>query len=295
MIQLNSLTTPESKQLFATILLISLGAWLKLKMKNANNKDLQFVIILDESHNLLKGVSNSRGGTFSFSEDFLALLLEMRSLGIGFIIADQSSNNLPMDMAAACATKVFLGGSRYSGIENFNVEFGMDETSLNNLYLLDKGEGCFYTYGMPVALPFTSPHIIQKFNVNQAYPIYNDFLLNNPRYTIETYNECNSCPGKGNCSLECKTQASGISETLFSELGGYLRKIETISDQNEKNKLKATLYKKLSEKTSLYNGVLLECCVTQFTRTCNRENNLKINSIKLLENIREWRHKHGLR
>lgn len=293
LIQLNSLTTPESKQLFATILLISLGAWLKLKMRNEDDKDLQFVIMLDESHNLLKGVSNSRGGMFSFSEDFLSLLLEMRSLGIGFIIADQSSNNLPFDMAAACATKVFLGGSRYSGIESFRTELGLDDKSLSNLYLLDKGEGCFYTYGMPVAVTFTSPHIIKKFGVNQPYPVFNDFLRTNPRYTIETFQECKNCLSHNHCSLECKTKATGISETIFSEVGYLLKLYEKSTKTEDKRGLMTKFSNALVTKTLPYNGDILICCITQFVRACKRECRVPIDSNELIKNIFKWRETHG--
>lgn len=293
LIQLNSLTTPESKQLFATILLISLGAWLKLKMKNEDNKDLQFVIMLDESHNLLKGVSNSRGGVFSFSDDFLSLLLEMRSLGIGFIIADQSSNNLPSDMAAACATKVFLGGSRYSGIDSFRTEFGMDDKSLSNLYLLDKGEGCFYTYGMPVGATFISPHIIEKFGVNQLYPVNNAFLKSNPRYTIETFQECRECSGHSHCTLECKTKASSISETVFSQVGYLLKLYEKAKKPEEKQVIMTKFSNALAKLTLPYNGVLLVCCITQFVRACKRECNVIINSNELIKGVLKWRETNG--
>ena len=262
-------------------------------MRNEDDKDLQFVIMLDESHNLLKGVSNSRGGMFSFSVDFLSLLLVMRSLGIGFIIADQSSNNLPFDMAAACATKVFLGGSRYSGIESFRTELGLDDKSLSNLYLLDKGEGCFYTYGMPVAVTFTSPHIIKKFGVNQPYPVFNDFLRTNPRYTIETFQECKNCLSHNHCSLECKTKATGISETIFSEVGYLLKLYEKSTKTEDKRGLMTKFSNALVTKTLPYNGDILICCITQFVRACKRGCRVPIDSNELIKNIFKWRETHG--
>jgi len=60
----------ESKQLFVTILLIQINAWLRFRFRNPDDKDLNLVIIIDESHNVLRNIQNPNGGTFSFVEDF---------------------------------------------------------------------------------------------------------------------------------------------------------------------------------------------------------------------------------
>ena len=82
------------------------------------------MIILDEAHNLLRGAEKSDGeGVYSFAENFQNLLLEMRSIGVGFIIADQTADNVPTTIPDICGTKVFLGPSRFSGIERYAALF----------------------------------------------------------------------------------------------------------------------------------------------------------------------------
>lgn len=63
--------------MFATMILISLAAYLRINAKHSSR--LQLVIILDEAHNLLRGAEKSDGeGVYSFAENFQNLLLEMR-------------------------------------------------------------------------------------------------------------------------------------------------------------------------------------------------------------------------
>lgn len=272
LLQLSSLSTLESKQLFATILLIALSSWLKLRMQNKSNKDLQLVVMIDESHNLLKSVTNSNGVEFSFAQDFEALLLEMSSLGVGFIIADQSSSNLPKGMADICATKIFLGGNRYSGIESFAEMMGLDDATMRNLYRLTSGEGLFYSDGMPTARVFKAPNVISKLNVNEDYCINNDFINNNPRFVIETFQECANCPWKEKCTIDIKTDARQISDVMFLECKPLLKNVEREKSPEERKKLIEQIASSLEKTTRkcANNDALLCCSVIQFLRLSNR-------------------------
>lgn len=212
LLQLNCLTTIEAKQLFCTLLLISLGTWLRLNGKHS--KEPRLVIIMDESHNLLQDVAKNDGESYSFARDFQNLLLEMRSVGVGFIVADQSADNLPRGISGICATKVFLGGSRYSGIENYANVLKADEETLNHLYLLNAGEGVWNTYGMSGGAYFRTQNIIDQYNLQEEYPVANPFVVQNPQFMCQTFSQCSKCTAKNACSLQHKEKsrrmASGI-------------------------------------------------------------------------------------
>lgn len=216
LLQLNCLTTIEAKQMFATMILISLAAYLRINAKHSSR--LQLVIILDEAHNLLRGAEKSDGeGVYSFAENFQNLLLEMRSIGVGFMIADQTADNVPTTIPDICGTKVFLGPSRFSGIERYAALFRADETTLEHLYLLGPGEGVYTTYGMSVGAHFSTPNIIDRYQMEEGYPAENSFVERNARTLFETYLECRTCASRGHCTLEQKQQARQTAISVDAE------------------------------------------------------------------------------
>lgn len=312
LLQLNSLTTTEAKQLFSTILLISLGTWLRLNGRSS--EELQLVIIMDESHNLLKGVKNNSDVTYSFAEDFQNLLLEMRSLGVSFIVADQSATNVPKIISEVCATKVFLGSSRFSGIDMYSQIFKADDQTLDNLYMLNAGEGIWNTYGMSSGAFFKSPNVIEKYHVNDSYIAKNPFTEQHSDFFCQTFSECKKCPSNSNCNLLSKQKARRLSGFLVStrkvELETALKNIQIAffsinskepnehlsTDEIERKKKKATtdLVIILSQiardiVNSPDNGNPF-CCAIQFSRHFNREMSIPLNNAyinKLLEFVNQ--------
>lgn len=282
LLQLNTLTTLEAKQLFATILLISLGAWFRLNGRASD--ELQLVVIMDESHNLLKGVKNSSDSTYSFAEDFQNLLLEMRSLGVSFIVADQSATNLPQMISEVCATKIFLGASRFSGIDLYADLFKADEHTLNNMYMLKAGEGIWNTYGMSSGAFFASPDVIRSYHVNEFYPASNNYIENQKDFFCHTFSECKHCLGRNTCSIQQKQQARRFTTILISNYRVPLQKTliftppENVSQEQfleatkqYKERVNRILYQIASDIVNSKSNGSAYCCVMQFARQYNRE------------------------
>ena len=290
LLQLNSLTTVESKQLFATILLISIGAWLRIRGKES--KELELVIIMDESHNLLKGVKNSGNVIYSFADDFENLLLEMRALGVGFIIADQSAKNLPTTISEVCATKVFLGSSLFSGIDIYSDILGADEGTMNNLFLLKAGEGVWNTYGMSSGAFFSSPNVIDSYNINDSFECINSYAEDNKAFFCQTYQECEICLAKGSCKIDDKQKARTVSDIMLSKYRIRLEEAEINllkaasneeASENEAQKdRKGRLEDKKEKFRTIYSEIARDivktenngnpfCCAVQFLRKYNRE------------------------
>lgn len=223
LIQLNCLPTIEAKQSFATMLLISLGAYMQLRFEHSK-KPLRLVIIMDESHNLLNAVENSNETKYSFADDFTNMILTLRSSGVGFVIADQSADNIPKKITDVCDTKIFIGPSRFSGITQYREYFGSEsETNLilRNLYRLKPGEGIFVNSEMPHGCFFRNSNIIDTYDLSKDYEAYNSFLMNRENRICMSFNECRFCSddNKSSCNSANKSVARQIAEEYMASNG----------------------------------------------------------------------------
>lgn len=212
LLQLSSLTSIAGKQAFASLLLISLSCWLRLNLTHTAGVSL--VIVLDESHNLLTGCRRTTGDEYSFAADFTNFLLELRSLGVAIVVADQSAKNVPDVLYSVCAQKFFLGPNSGSGITDHAGEMKLDEAALNHQYLLGPGEGFYKAPEMPQSVFFSSLNLIDTLKIEEPCERRNAFLEQHPRFCIESYAECESCPARGKCTLAGKAAARAIAARL---------------------------------------------------------------------------------
>ena len=214
LIQLASLTSVEGKQAFASLLVISLSCWARLNLSHTAGKRVNLVIILDEAHNLLTGCRRTTGDEYSFAADFTNMILELRSLGVAIVIADQSAKNIPDVFCDVCAQKFFLGPNPGSGITDHAGEMKLDEAALSHQYLLGPGEGFYKAPEMPQSVFFSSLNLIDTLKIEEPCECRNAFLEQHPRFCIESYAECEVCPARGKCTLACKAQARAIAARL---------------------------------------------------------------------------------
>lgn len=218
--QLSSLTSIEGKQAFASLLLISISCWARLNLTHTAGKRVSLVIILDEAHNLLTGCRRTTGDEYSFAADFTNLLLELRSVGVAIVVSDQSAKNIPDVLYDICAQKFFLGPNRGSGITDHAGEMKLDEAALSHQYLLGPGEGFYKAPEMPQSVFFSSLNLIDTLKIEEPCERRNAFLERNPRFCIESYAECESCPARGKCTLACKAQARAVAARLSASWKG---------------------------------------------------------------------------
>lgn len=279
LLQLSALTTVESKQLFATILLISLSAWLRVNAPHQSG--LRLVVIMDESHNLLRQAKNANGEQFSFAEDFQNLLLEMRSVGVGFVVADQSTYNLPAMISEVCATKIFLGPSPFSGIGKYAELLKADQSVLDHLYLMKPGEGIWHTMGMSSGAFIRMEHVLDQYGLETRYTPGNSFLKSHPELTCASFRECAECRARLTCSLASKQSARRSAAMLIldyrTRLNRCLRSFFEAAEQadQEKHEKAQSSYrgclKALVRSAREMKGENCVCVLTQFVRVYCRE------------------------
>lgn len=220
LLQLSSLISVEGKQSFASLLLISLSLWARLNLCHTAGKRINLVIILDEAHNLLTGCRRTTGDEYSFAADFTNMILELRSLGVAIVIADQSTKNIPGVLYEICANKFYLGPNPGSGITDHAGEMKLDEAALSHQYLLGPGEGFYKAPEMPQSVFFSSLNLIDTLKIEEPCERRNAFLERNPRFCIESYAECESCPARGKCTLAGKAAARAIAARLSASWKG---------------------------------------------------------------------------
>lgn len=302
LIQLAPLATIQAKQLFATLLLVSLGVWMRASFPHTGG-ELKLVILLDEAHNLLCNAVRTTGESYSFPADFAALMLELRSVGVGFVVADQAAGNLPPVIADVCANKMFMGASPVSGVADYAREMALDDAALEHLYLLRPGEGLFRSSAasMKQSVFFRTDNIIDLFHLERPCPRKNEYLARHPRLLIETFRECAGCPGKGQCSLADKARGRSLGQRLEAQWQGEFARCLALPQGNEEQRtarsrqLGRLLAAMLVQSRRQDTGWGWYCGLVQFARAFNREADQKLRVETILENAKklEGGMKHG--
>lgn len=255
-LQLEALGTDEGKRKFAYVLLNQILAYLQKK----RNDELNLVIIIDESHVLLKD-----SGEYPINEYFHKMIDEFRSRGISIILADQSANNIPEGLVNDSYTKIFMGANDKTGISNFVLKAKLDELSFDYLYTLKAGEGILISDNNSSGIAFKTENLIDKLDVYNDCNYQNLYLENN-RVTIETYRECKSCIYKGKCTFQNKEEAKTYSEYFYNLNKALLCKYFT-----DRNKYAKELLKIIREVASNLNDITFGCYLKQVFRKYNME------------------------
>ena len=274
-LQLNALTSVESKQLFCTMLLISIGAYLRLTRHSSHG--VRLVIVLDEAHNLLKAVTATTGEQYSFADDFLAMMLELRSIGVGFIVCDQSADNLPPMISGVCDTKVFMGASPVSGVgsEANRRYLRLDDEGADHLFLLKPGDGLFSTAESGRSFFFHTPNVIDLLGLEQPLEARNAYLEQHPELLACPYKECMYCPAVKLCSVQIRHVAASNAICLTN----HNERFKNLWKSAELEPAYSAAVRRLftdAEKLSHQNNAVFFCTLINYLRNFNRRSSVKL-------------------
>lgn len=262
-LQLECLGTDESRSKFAFVLLTQILALLKEK----NSKKLNLVIIMDESHVLLKKTDDCK-----VSDYFHSMIDEFRSRGISIIIADQSANNIPEGIVNDSYTKVFLGGNDKTGIAQFANKAKLDELAYQNLYNLTAGQGIIICDNNSSGIPFVSENLIKDLKLDEPCE-YQNYFLNNNKIITESFSECKSCLYKGKCSFESKISSTKFANSFYILNERLLSDAISVEKTNLEIKEETLSYEemltKICEHSLEMNEVIFYCYLKQVFRKFN--------------------------
>lgn len=145
-IELAAIENSDQKALIIALLLLSILAYVNSNYVGEGN--LKNVILLEEAHVLLDADTNAGQGDANPSAIAQGLvkrmLAEIRSYGVGLIIADQSPRKVTTDVVALTDIKVAFRLVEASDKQILAESIDMDDTLVSRLTKLKPGEAFFF-------------------------------------------------------------------------------------------------------------------------------------------------------
>lgn len=290
-IHLDTLRTDEAKQQFMSILLVSLNNYFTTL---PNAKETRLIVAIDEAHAVLNPVIDpSTGREYPFSGQVLNLLNELRSKGVCFVIADQSTNNIRRGIAEVCSEKIFLGGSQSSGVAEFNDYIRGDAVTYDRLFTLHAGEGIYVSTrtdggALPHGAYFHAPNIIDRFGVRERFNARNPYLESHPELFLRPYVECSACPYRDKCRRETRAEAAAISATLDINYSAALAAALQNKDSADSARSVLDLIYRTAKKWSGGDPALMLCAIISFCRRYNRMQKPTVSVRMMVENAMKY-------
>lgn len=164
-VDLSRIGSYETKALLMGILVLKLTEY-RQNSDCAMNSDLRHVTVLEEAHNLLKRTSTEQisesANLLGKSVEMLSsAIAEMRTYGEGFVIADQSPENLDKSAIRNTNTKIILRLPDKADRDLVGLSVGLNEDQISELAKLKRGVAVVYQNGWlnPVLTQINNPEV----------------------------------------------------------------------------------------------------------------------------------------
>ena len=223
-IELNAISDKEQKSLLMAFLLMMICTY--TKNNNIGDGKLKNIILIDEAHVLLEKGGSSEGGdtraaTISTIEDMIA---EVRSLGTGIIIADQSPTKIGRYVVANTNVKMMFKLVEKESRDIMSVTTNMSPAEYEELARLGVGQAMLH-FGR-----LNAPLQIATYNVEEVAPI-RKVIADTEIHDLEKYweapehamllvphRECryNGYCGKG-CDLCVRDDADYVASRIYQD------------------------------------------------------------------------------
>ncbi|NYE05811.1 hypothetical protein F4694_002586 [Bacillus niacini] len=213
-IELDAIMDPDERALIMSLLLIRLNAY--LKVTRLAGSPLKHVMLLEEAHTLLaetKEVSDDKAKARSTAvELFTNMLAEVRNLGEGLIVVDQSPTAISSKVVRYTGIKVAFRLVDQEDRRVAGESMNMDDTLKREFASLKPGEALTYFEKLP------RPQLIQSRDFKELYNVQESFTDTEVKER-STYWETRQdrlipfyeCPAVG-CSKTCRRYVREDSE-----------------------------------------------------------------------------------
>lgn len=223
-IELNAISDKEQKSLIMAFLLMIVCVHTKNNM--IGDGKLKNIILIDEAHVLLeKGAGadsgDTRAATISTIEDMIA---EVRSLGTGIIIADQSPTKIGKYIVANTNVKMMFKLVEKESRDIMSVTTNMNPSEYEEMARLNVGQAMLH-FGR-----INSPLQIATYNVEEVAPIRSVILDDEIRELVHyweepehqkllmPHRECrHNCYCCGGCDLILRDDAAYLASRLIQD------------------------------------------------------------------------------
>lgn len=275
-LELNAIENAEQKALIMALLLINICLY--TKVNHSGDGELKNIILMDEAHVLLdgsgttmNGVADSKATTVKAMQN---MIKEIRSLGTGIILADQTPSCVGTDIIANTDIKIAfrLVQSYEKGLIADSTN--MSETDCNNLSKLQVGEAYAYYNKMDYPKYIATEDIRNRENIRLK--VENEEILKRMTYwqdkkeLLKPFAECRYCTAcSEGCNLVIRADAEYIAEKALEEYGDLLK-----NETNARNsvwglaKLMKNYLAKYDEETK---KVLVPCAQIRYNRKLQLE------------------------
>ena len=223
-IELAAIENSDEKALIISLLLLSILAYV-----NANyfgEDSLKNVILLEEAHVLLDAEDNAGQGEANpsaIAKNLLKrMLAEIRSYGVGIIIADQSPRKVSTDVVALTDMKMVFRLVESTDKQIIADSMNMDEAQIGRLSRLKPGEAFLFFNRLEEPEEIITPDYRLENNISITLSDENVRQLTtywkNRREMLRPYPECsyiNTC--KEGCDYNRRILAKEIARRIFNK------------------------------------------------------------------------------
>ena len=289
-IELSGIENNEQKSLIISLLLISIMTYINANYLGDSESDtsrpLRNLILLEEAHVLFDAQQNSSTGEANPSYIAINLLkrmlAEMRSYGVGVVIADQSPHKVTSDVISLTDIKVTFRLVETQDKQIISNSTNMTEEDEKRMTKLKPGEAFLFFSKLDEPEEIVTPNYRIENGIDIT--ISDEYLKNNMRYwqnhkdLLCPYPECSLNPYcKGNCNNQYKVYAKELARKIYRK---YIYLSSLPKEQIVGNikyvfsHLKSIIDKELPD---IYSPEFKGCLKTFLWRKIKYESGLKIN------------------
>ena len=290
-IELAAIENSDQKALIIALLLLSVLAYV-----NANyvgEGGLKNVILLEEAHVLLDGGSDAAQGDSNPSAIAQGLikrmLAEIRSYGVGLMIADQSPRKVTSDVVALTDMKMVFRLVESEDKQIIAGSTNMSDTQIKRVSKLRPGEAFLFFGKLDEPEEVITPDYRLENNISIS--LSDDGIRRLSRYwngretILRPYPQCEKCP---NCSEGCDYSRRVLAREIARRI--FNRYIKT--DSKDFNAVKAVFahISKLTEaelNDELFSVELLRCVKVHLWRKIRYETRIPVSDILIENSIRK--------
>ena len=286
-IELAAIENEEQKSLLIALLLLNIQAYVTNNYIGKGN--LKNVILLEEAHVLLgsaeKKKSDDEANPSAVAKNLLIrMLAEMRSLGVGIVIADQSPEAVTAGVIRFTTTKIAFNIVEKADRDILANSTTMKEIHNERLANLRVGEAFFYTNGLDNPEEIITENYRAKMGIRTTISdeeiARKTTYWNNKKDMLKPFKQCK-------CAICCN---NGCDYKIKEEAREYARRIfvKNFNQESKDKKLLVDVYKTMSDRIKEVAGKQLDkktqvCTKLQFLRKVKYETKIDV-SDELIEN-----------
>lgn len=235
-IELNAIDNPEQKALIISLLLISIGAYVKSKQTESNG--LENVILLDEAHVLLGqkqqqsgyGAPDAQGFAVQLVENLIA---EIRAYGTSIIIADQRPSAVGEAIVANTDIKIVFRLTEKREKEIIAESADFDESMQAQISHLDRGQAFVYYNRLYKPQLVQTPDIRKDMNIrikvsDEEVRSKCTAWIGKERL-LRPYSQCRYClSGELGCAYKIRADAEFYASSLWDKISGRITDAQSL-------------------------------------------------------------------